>query len=88
MEFRRLAGTVIFETPWPTQSEPVTEFREQAKGALTSFYEGNEHFCWPKKEFASNAPEEVRIIDEHGFILGKYDIRELLADTKRTLEGE
>jgi hypothetical protein len=43
MEFRRLVGTVIFETTWPGQDEPGTEFDEQAKEALASFYEGNEH---------------------------------------------
>jgi hypothetical protein len=85
MEFRRLTGTVIFETAWPAQDEPVTELNEQAKEALTGFYEGNEHSFWPKKEFAPNAPEEVRIIDEYGFVVAKYDIRDLGADTKRSL---
>jgi len=58
---------------------------EQAKEALASFYEGNEHFFWPKREFAPNAPEEVRIINDYGIVVAKYDIHNLGADTKRSL---
>ena len=85
MEFRRLVGTVIFETSWPDQDEQIDEFNEQAKEALVSFYEGTEHCFWPKKEFAANAPEEVRIVDEQGIIVAKYDIHDFATDTKRSV---
>jgi hypothetical protein len=85
MEFRRLVGTVIFETSWPDQDEQIDEFNEQAKEALVSFYEGTEHCFWPKKEFAANAPEEVRIINEQGIVVAKYDIHDFATDTKRSL---
>jgi hypothetical protein len=85
MEFRRLIGTIIFETTWPEEEEPIADHNEQAKEALESFYDGNEHCFWPKKEFSPNAPEEVRIINEYGIVVAKYDVHNLAADTKRSL---
>lgn len=88
MEFRRLIGTIIFETMWPEEEEPITgltDLNEQAKEALESFYDGNEHCFWPKKELSPNAPEEVRILNEYGIVAAKYDVRKFAADTKRSL---
>lgn len=82
MEFRRLIGALVFDRPWPVQGLSKKQLDDQAKDALASLYEGDGRSVWPKKEYASNAPEEVRIVDASGAVLAHYDIRNLVADTK------
>ena len=85
MELRRLSGEVIGILPWPGQVASAKEVEAQAKTALAGFYEGDDHVFWPKQRFASNAPEEVRIISDGGDIVAIYTVNDMAEDTKRSL---
>lgn len=85
MEFRRMSGTLILERAWPSHGRPVEEIAAEAKDALASCYEGDKFSFWPKKEFAPNAPEEVRVVDGEGRIIAQYDLCAFLAETQRSI---
>ena len=85
MEFRRMTGGLVHELAWPVHGRPIAEITAEAKDALASCYEGDAYAFWPKKEFAPNAPEQVRIVDDSGAVVVQYDLVHLLADTNRSL---
>jgi hypothetical protein len=85
MEFRRMTGVLILERAWPAHGRPVEEIAAEAKDALASCYEGDKFSFWPKKEFASNAPEEVRVVDGEGRVIAQYDLCAFLAETQRSM---
>jgi hypothetical protein len=88
MEFRRLTGKPMFDDrPWQTDGVEISKLREHAKDALASFYTGNDRAFWPKEQFRDKAPEEIRIVDAAGEVVARYDIRDMIADTKRQLTG-
>jgi hypothetical protein len=81
MEFRRLddGKRVLPDRPWH-EGLPA-ELLEHAKAALMSFYDGNEHDFWAKPQFREGGlPEEVRIVDDAGKVVARYDAREAIAD--------
>jgi hypothetical protein len=81
MEFRRLADgkRVLPDRRWH-EGLPA-ELLEHAKAALMSFYDGNEHDFWAKPQFRDGGlPEEVRIVDDAGKVVARYDAREAIAD--------
>jgi hypothetical protein len=85
MEFRRMNGGVVHEREWPAHGRPIEEVAAEARDALASCYEGDAYAFWPKREFAPDAPQEVRVVDQGGQVIVRYDLRDLLADTKRSL---
>jgi hypothetical protein len=85
MELRRLTGEVIGNLPWPGQVGSTQEVKAQAKAALAGFYEGDDRLFWPKQRFASNAPEEIRIVSDGGDIVATYTVNDMAEDTKRSL---
>ena len=85
MEFRRMTGGLIHERTWPAHGRPIEEITAEAKDALRSCYEGDLFSFWPKREFAPNAPEEVRVVDGEGRLIAQYDLCAFLAETQRSL---
>jgi hypothetical protein len=85
MEFSRMTGVFISQRAWPVDGKSTDELVTDAKHALAGFYEGDEYAFWPKKEYASNTPEHVRLVDSTGAIVVEYDLAELAAESKRSL---
>jgi hypothetical protein len=85
MQFRRMSGALILEREWPAHGRPVEEIAAEAIEALTSCYEGDAFSFWPKKAFAPDAPEEVRVIDADGAIIARCDLTVLLGASRRSL---
>jgi hypothetical protein len=85
MEFRRMTGGLILEREWPVHGRPIEEIAAEAKDALQSCYEGDTFSFWPKREYAPDAPEEVRVVGLDGEVVVRYDLRNYLAETKRSL---
>ena len=87
MEFRLLTGRVLWTRDWSAHGVLAAELKAHAKEALMSFYDGNQDEFWPKAAFRAKAPEEVAFLDPYGRLLAAYDIRNMIADTKRRLIG-
>jgi hypothetical protein len=85
MEFSRMTGVFISQRPWAVDGKSTDELVTDAKHALSGFYDGDEYAFWPKEEYASNAPEHVRVVDSTGAIVVEYDLAELAAESKRSL---
>lgn len=87
MEFRRLTGKVLWTRDWSVDGPGSADLRMHARDALMGFYDGDQDEFWPKAEFRDKVPEEVTIYDASGRLLAAYDIRNMMADTKRRLSG-
>ena len=87
MELRRRTGAVIYERYWPVDGQSIEELVAEAKQALAGFYEGDSYCFWPKKKYAPNAPEEVRIIGANGAVVAQYDIGDFRVETNRYLDN-
>ena len=87
MEFRRLTGRVMWSQDWSIPGVAVEELKMHAKLALMDFYDGDQHEFWPKAEHHNKAPEEIIIRDAYGRLLAAYDIRNMMADTRRRFVG-
>ena len=85
MEFSRMTGLFISQKAWPIEGKSTDDLVTDARRALAGFYDGDEYAFWPKEEYASNAPEHVRLVDATGAILVEYDLAELAAESKRSL---
>jgi len=85
MEFSRMTGIFISQRAWPVDGKSTDELVTDAKGALAGFYDSDEYAFWPKAEFASNAPEHVRLVDSTGAIVVEYDLTDLTAESRRSL---
>jgi hypothetical protein len=66
---------------------PVSEdaLAELARDILMSYYEGDDHFFWPKPSYGAKAPQGVRIVDDSGKVLSRYNVYDLSDDTRREL---
>ena len=66
---------------------PVAEddLPELARDILMSYYAGDEHFFWPKPSYGDKAPQGVRIVDDSGKVLSRYNVYDLSDDTRRDL---
>lgn len=87
MEFSRMTGAFISQRPWPIDGRSTDELLAEARAALGGFYDRDDYSFWPKKEYAPNAPEHVRLVDSNGAIVLEYDLGELLAESGRSLIG-
>ena len=87
MEFSRMVGIFISQRPWPVDGKSDEQLLAEARDALAGFYDGDEYSFWPKKEYASNVPEHVRVVDSTGAIVLEYDLADLIAESRRSLVG-
>ena len=67
---------------------PVSEdaLAELARDILMSYYEGDDRFFWffwPKPSYGDKAPQGVRIVDDSGKVLSRYNVYDLSDDTRR-----
>jgi len=85
MEFSRMTGIFISQRAWPVDGKSTDELVTDAKNALAGFYDVDEYAFWPKEQYASNAPEHVRLVDSTGAIVVEYDLAELAAESKLSL---
>ena len=85
MEFSRMTGVFIYQKAWPVDGRSTDELLTDARRALAGYYESDEYAFWPKGEFASNAPEHVRLVDSSGAIVIEYDLVEMAAESRRSL---
>ena len=66
---------------------PVSEDApaELARDILMSYYEGDDRFFWPKPSYGDKAPQGVRIVDDSGKVLSRYNVYDWSDDKRREL---
>ena len=82
LELRRMTAELIFEQPWLTVARTIIERYREAKDALAG---GDAVPLRPKAEYDPNAPEEVRIFDDEGELVARYDLAHFIAEARRAL---
>jgi hypothetical protein len=87
MEFLRLTGRSVGKLDWSGITATPVQLRTYAKDVLAGFYDADAHSFWPKPQWAPNAAEEVRIVADDGTELTRYSIRDMIADTQKSLIG-
>jgi hypothetical protein len=87
MEFRRLTGLALGHQSWPSLGTTPADLATQTATMLRAHYNSDGKQIWPKKQYFQKAPEEVRIVDDAGRVVARYDIRDLISDTGCELVG-
>ena len=64
---------------------PQDGLAKLARDILMSYYEGDDRFFWPKPSYGDKAPQGVRIVDDSGKVLSRYNVYDLSDDTGREL---
>jgi len=66
---------------------PEDDLAQLARDILMAYYDGDDRFFWPKPSYGNKAPEGVRIVDDRGEVLSRYNVYDLSEDTRRELVG-
>lgn len=86
LELLRLSGEPVCKDLWRSAPDvPVDYLDDLVRDELLSFYDGSDQAFWPKLQYGQSAPELVRMVDDNGELLAKYDINDLAQDTGRKL---
>ena len=85
VELWRLGDDHPFNTHDIGVPVPEEALAELARDILMSYYKGDDRFFWPKPPYADKAPQGVRIIDDSGKVLSRYNVYDLSEDTRREL---
>ncbi|HLZ79120.1 MAG TPA: hypothetical protein VKQ09_07255 [Sphingomonas sp.] len=86
LELLRLSGQPVCKDLWRSAPDISVDYVDEiVKDELLSFYDGNDRAFWPKPQYGQWAPEVVKIVEDDGELLTKYDINDLAEDTGRKL---
>ena len=85
IELWRLSDEHPFNTHDVGVPVPEDALAELVRDILMSYYEGDDHFFWPKPSYGDKAPQGVRIVDDSGKVLSRYNVYDLSDDTQRGL---
>jgi hypothetical protein len=85
VELWRLGDDRPFNTHDIGVPVPEEGLAELAIDILVSYYEGDDRFFWPKPSYGDRAPQGVRIIDDSGRVLSRYNVYDWSDDTGREL---
>jgi hypothetical protein len=66
-------------------SGPEDALAELARDILMGYYEADDRSFWPKPSYGNNAPQEVRIVNDSGELLSRYNVQDVIEDTRREL---
>ena len=83
IELWRLSDEHPFNTHDVGFPVPEDALAELARDILMSYYEGDDRFFWPKPSYGDKAPQGVRIVDDSGKVLSRYNVYDLSDDTRR-----
>jgi hypothetical protein len=85
IELWRLSDEYPFNTHDVGVPVPQDDLAELARDILMSYYDGDDRFFWPKPSYGDKAPQGVRIVDDGGTVLSRYNVYDLSDDTGREL---
>ena len=67
----------------PVSRDGLAELARDILMGYYGYYEGDDRFFWPKPSYGDKAPQGVRIVDDSGKVLSRYNVYDLSDDTRR-----
>ncbi len=88
IELRRMNGKLLTRLDWTLSSAvSATEMVGLMRARLMSHYDKDDKHFWPLERHRNHAPEEVRMLDDTGNVIGNYNLNDAIRDTGLTLIG-